>query len=134
MMCQFLSLLVVCFEIDQVSYFPEVRVVWVCVLRFRWDVSKVGVGVTRVATQVEGVTRHTQGNEFPLDFVDLFSTVHFPRESPSSPEGAALILVLESVLIVLIFLLLRWSFGWLRLWFAFRLFDSCHSCEACWLD
>ena len=114
-------LLGVCFQIDRVLFLPEVRFVRACIFRFRWDVSEVGVRVACFAAQMEDVAWHAQGHEFPLDSVDLLTTVCFSRVSSSSSEGASSILVPESVLILLAFLLLRWNFSRLWLGFAFCL-------------
>ena len=50
--CQILFLLRVCFQIDRVSFFQEIRVLRICVFRFRGDFPKIGVRFARFATQV----------------------------------------------------------------------------------
>ena len=119
-MCQIVLLLGVRFQIDRVSFFPEVCFFRVCVFRVCRDLSKVGVCFARVAAQVEGCAGHAQGHEFPLDFVDLLSPVRSSREFAFGVVTAS-ILVSGSVLVVLIFFFLRRCFGRLGLWFTFRL-------------
>ena len=119
-MCQIVLLLGIRFQIDRVPFFPEVCFFRVRVFRVCRDLSKVGVCFARVAAQVKGCAWHAQGHEFPLDFVDLLSTVRSSREFAFGVVTTS-ILVSGSVLVVLIFLFLGRCFGRLGLWFTFRL-------------